>query len=147
MFAKVFGIFLSLILLLFLVFALSFEYITVGESDNKTSTVNSTRNAMTGAINLGNGRVNEELTISEEIAIEATLRQYADTSDFFDGDRFLNIIETTSDPAMISVDSYLSIDTPMQSMLNFYSGDTKSDETIGRSREIVIFEAKSITRP
>lgn len=128
------------------VFVYSFQKISVADSDNETGIENAARNAMTEAVNLGNARVNEELTINEEIATESFLRQYADTTDFKGGERHLNVFQVTSDPAMIAVDSYITVQTPIQEMLNRYTNKNRDDTTVGRSREIVIWEAKSTTR-
>lgn len=145
--AKVWGIFIFIIFMLFLVFVISFQYVSVADSDNETAVVNSARNAMTEAINLGNARVNEEITINEEIAIEAVLRQYASTTDFFDAARYLNVYEVSSDPAMFAVESYVSIGTPIKPVLNHFTGNTDKSNIVGRSREIVIFEAKQTVKP
>lgn len=141
-----FGGFIVLIGILIVVFVYSFQKIAVADSDNETGLENAARNAMTEAVNLGNARVNEEVTINEEIATESLLRQYADTTDFDGADRYLNVYQVNSDPAMIAVDSYLTVQTPIQSMLNRFTDKNRDDTTIGRSREVIIWEAKSTTR-
>lgn len=145
--AKGIGAFAILIGLLYIVWTYSFEYSAVADSDNQTSVVNSSRNAMTEAVNLGAARVNEELTINEDIAVESVLREYSDASDFHDGARYLNVYQVSSDPAMIAVESYLAIGTPLKPMLNKFTKKTDVSETIGRSREIIIYEAKETVRP
>jgi hypothetical protein len=145
--SKILGAFILLLFLLFLVFTFSFQYGSVAYSDNKTGVINASRNAMTDAVNLGNARVNESITINEEIAVESVLRQYSDTTDFFDGGRYLNIYQVSSDPAMIAVESYVSVDTPMKSMLKNFTGKQEDSNLIGRSREIIIYEAKNTVRP
>lgn len=97
---------------------------------------------MTLAINWGNARVNEEITINEEVAEEAVLRQFADASDFYDGDRYLNIYHSSSKPPILAVESYSTIGTPFQDMANRFSEENDLTDTIIRNREIVIFEAK-----
>lgn len=144
--AKVLGAFILIVGLLAIGFIYSFEYLKVADSDNQTAVTNSARNAMTEAINLGNQRVNEEITINEEVAIEATLRMYAATSDFDDGARHLNVYRVESDPAYISVDSYLEIGTPIRGMLNYFSSEVEIIPDLTRSREIVIYEAKDTER-
>ncbi|MGC7930643.1 hypothetical protein ACP3VS_18690 [Lysinibacillus sp. VIII_CA] len=134
--------------IIYVVFTFSVQYLAVADSDNQTAVTNSARNAMTEAINLGNQRVNEKVTINEDVAIEATLRMYAATSDFEDGARYLNIHEVNSDPAYIAVDSYLEIWTPFKRTVNKYLENPKSAQpNIARSREIVIYEAKPTVRP
>lgn len=144
--AKVFGTFILIIGILTIAFSFSFSYLSAANSDNQTAVTNSARNAMTEAINLGNQRVNEEITINEEVAIEATLRMYAASSDFDDGARYLNVYRVESDPAYISVDSYLEIGTPIRGMLNYFSSDVKVIPDITRSREVIIYEAKETER-
>ncbi len=142
----VMGAFFIVMLLFFTVFTTSFQYLIVADSDNETSAENATRNAMTQSINWGNARVNEEITINQDIAVEAVLRQYADSSDFFDGDRFVNIYRTSSNPPMIAVESYSTIGTPFQNMANSFNKENNSSKTVTRSREIVIYEAKELTK-
>ncbi len=144
---KILGTFVIFIGLLYIAWTYSFEYAAVADSDNQTSVVNSSRNAMTEAVNLGSARVNEELTINEEIAVESVLREYSSASDFYDGSRYLNVYQVSSDPPMIAVESYLSIGTPIKPMLNRHTKKTDVSETIGRSREIIIYEAKETVRP
>lgn len=144
---KVFGGFILIVAILFVGFTYSYEYYQVADSDNQTALTNSTRNAMTEAVNLGNARVNEELTINEEVAVEATLRMYAATADFEDGARYLSVYDVQSDPAMLAVDSYLEIGTPLRKMLNYFNQRIDIENDIARSREIVIYEAKQTTQP
>lgn len=122
---------------------MSFQQVSIADSDNETSVENASRNAMTIAVNLGNARVNEEITINEEIAVEAVVRQYADSADFFDGDRYLNIYQVSSDPAMLAVESFTQLESPF---LGFTRGFSNSNDVTTRSREIVIFEAKNLTK-
>lgn len=143
---KILGVFLLTFIALFAVFAFSFEYITVADNDNEVSIENSARNAMTQAINLGNARVMEELTINEDIAVEAVLRHYADSSDFYDSDRYVNVYEVNSNPPLLAVESFASVHTPIQEMLNNFSGENTDSETVTRSREVIIYEAKDLSR-
>jgi len=129
-------------------FVFSFQYRNVSDSDNETAVVNSARNGMTEAVNLGGQRVNEKVTINEAVAVEATLRMYAAASDFDDGARYLNVYDVKSDPAYIAVESYLEINTPFRNMINqFRKEKLESQPEIARSREIVIYEAKEVQRP
>lgn len=141
---------LSCFLLLFITFGLSFtlsfQQLNVVDSDNESSVENSTRNAMTQAINLGASRVNEEITINEEIAVEAVVRQYADSQSFAQGDRYLNIYKVSSNPPMLAVESYSTIDAPFKNLINEFNGENKSTENVTRSREVQIIEAKDVTR-
>jgi len=144
--AKILGGFILIFGLLFVGFIYSFEYLKVADSDNQTAVTNSSRNAMTEAINLGNARVNEEITINEDVAVEATLRMYAASSDFNGGARYVNVYNVVSDPAMIAVESYLEIGTPIRGMLNYFNKDIDIEFDTTRSREITIYEAKETTR-
>ncbi|MEH6944653.1 DUF5411 family protein [Bacillus sp. JJ722] len=132
--------------LFFVGFTVSYQYIAMADSDNETSSTNTARNSMNVAINWGNARVNEEVTINEEIAREAVVRQYADTASFHDGNKYLNIYEVSSKPAMLAVDSYGSVDTPFMNMTNNFKGENNDTNTITRSREIVIYEAKDLKK-
>lgn len=138
--------FVLILFMAFLMFTFSFQQLTIADSDNETSIENASRNAMTIAINQGNVRVNEEITINEEIAVEAVLRQYADAADFYDGDRYLNIYKVDSDPAMIAVEALNQVNTPFYRFYNSLRSENVSTEVDTRSREIMIFEAKDLTR-
>ncbi|MEQ2529127.1 DUF5411 family protein [Bacillaceae bacterium CLA-AA-H227] len=140
------GAFFFLVLLFFAIFTSSFEYISIADSDNETSVENATRNAMTQAINLGNARVNEEISINEDIAVEAIVRQYAESSDFFEGERYVNIYRISERAPMIAVDSYTVINTPFNDMASRITKKPASNESITRSREIVIYESKALTK-
>ena len=143
-------IFAALLIFSFLlvVFTFSYNYISVSDSDNDTTLKNVARNAMTEAVNYGNLRVNEELTINEEVAVEAAVRLYAASSDFEDGGRYLNVAAVSSNPPMIALDSYTEINTPMKNTLNKIRNKTKAIEpNVTRSREVIIYEAKSRTKP
>lgn len=142
----IYSAFFLLIFIMFTVFVMSYEYIGFADNDNETSSDNTTRNSMTKAINMGDARVNEEITINEDIAVEAVVREYAQTSDFNDGTRYLNIFKTSSKPAMLAVEAYNKVETPFNSMANRFSEEENSNETITRSREIVIFEAKNLNK-
>lgn len=139
--------FLLIVIFIYTSFIFSFEYFTIADSDNQTAVTNSARNAMTEAVNLGNASVNEEITINEDVAIEASLRMYAASSDFYDGARYLRIYDVKSEPAMIAAESYLEISTPFRRMAKLYKPDIELKKDIGRSREIVIYEAKSLQKP
>lgn len=143
---KVLGFFITIIFILTTVYVFSFQYVATADSDDKTAMTNASRNSMTESVNLGGARVNEKITINEEIAIESMLRMYAASSDFDDGARYINVYEVKSEPAFIAVDSYVSIDTPIKSMLKRFSKDIDTSNTVTRSREIVIYEAKNTTR-
>lgn len=137
---------LLLFCIFFVGFTVSYQYIGMADSDNETSSTNTARNSMNVAINWGNARVNEEVTINEEIAREAVVRQYADTASFHDGNKYLNVFKVSSKPAMIAVDSYGSIGTPYMGMVNQFKGTEYEVNKIIRSREIVIYEAKKLRK-
>ncbi|MGG1021173.1 DUF5411 family protein [Bacillus paralicheniformis] len=138
--------FLLLVFIFFIVYTASFEYVKIGDNDNETSIQNSARNAMTQSINWGNARVNEEITINEEVATEAVLREYANSSSFNDGNRYVNIFKVSGKPPMLAVESYSNIKTPFNDMANVYNKQNNSNETITRSREVVIYEAKKLEK-
>lgn len=108
----------------------------MSDSDNTTTSTAANRNAITQSINWGNARVNEEITINEDVAKEAVLRQYARDSNFADGDRYINIHNISGTPPMIAVDAYTVVKTPYS---NLYSD---VPDNITRSRDVVIYEAK-----
>lgn len=140
------GGFLLFVLLFFVVWITSFEYLTIGDNDNETSSQNSARNAMTKSVNWGNARVNEEITINERVAEEAVLREYANSTSFKEGNRMLNIYQVSGKPPLLAVESYSNISTPFIDMANKYTGKKDSNETVTRSREVVIYEAKDIEK-
>ncbi len=128
-------------------FVYSFSFLFTADSDNETTVKNIARNAMTEAVNQGNLRVNEEITINEEVAVEAAVRMYAASSDFSKGDRYLNIAEVSSNPPMLAIDSYVEIMTPLKSVVNRFSSKNEIlKPNITRSREVIIYEAKSTAK-
>jgi hypothetical protein len=132
---KIFG------MLFFVIFSISFSYLWAADANNDTNVQNAARNAMVQAINKGYVRVNEEITINPRIAEEALLRQYAETANFEDGQRTLNIKAISSKPAMIAVESYNSFsDVPI---LKWFK---KNEPARTREMDIVIFEAKKTTK-
>lgn len=127
-------------------FTLSFERLQVIDSDNSTSVQNATRNAMTQSVNLGATRVNEEVSINREVAIEAVVRQYADSYDFAQGERYLNVYDVSSSPPMIAVEAYTLQDSPFRILTNKYKNENKPTDDVTRSREVQIIEAKDINK-
>lgn len=137
-----FGHFLKIILTTgFLLIMITFSYTWSGDADNDTTTQNAARNAMTQAINKGSVRVTEEVTINPRIAEEAFLRQYAETSNFDEGEKVLNIKSISSKPAMISVETYSVMDDlPGFKLLG------NANEVKARQVDVVIYEAKKTTK-
>jgi len=139
--------FFVFVLLLFVVFTASFQYITMASKDNKGSVDNVTRNAMTVAVNWGTARVEEKITIHPTMAEEAVLRQYAETSEFGDGDRSVGIYAVAEDPAMLAVELYSQFDTPMQHTVNNFTRKQEVTDAMVRNRNVVIYEAKTVQKP
>lgn len=136
--------FLLLILIGFVVYTASFEFIKVGDNENEVTIQNTARNAMTQSINWGSARVNEEITINEEIAKEAVLREYANSISFNSGDHYINIYQLSNKPPLLAVESYSEIATPFNQFVKNFSDNKNNDssETVTRSREVIIYEAK-----
>ncbi|MCM3405513.1 DUF5411 family protein [Cytobacillus oceanisediminis] len=133
----------TLLLFVFLtIFTMSFQEVSIADSDNETSVENASRNAMTVAVNLGNARVNEEVTINEDIAVESVVRQYADSADFYNGDRYLNVYQVSSNPPMLAVESYTQLESPFLGITN----PSGQNDVETRSREIIIYEAKKLIK-
>lgn len=94
------------------------------------------------AVNKGAARVNEEITINEKVATEALVRQYAQSSDFNDGDKILNIVNISSKPAMIAVEGYEILeDVSIMKWLGNKDSKVKPKEV-----DVVIFEAKDTSK-
>lgn len=144
---QVWGLFATIGMIILLVFTYSFQKTSVADVDNETAVQNAARNAMTEAVNLGNQRVNEEVTINEEVAVEATIRMYAASSTFGDVARYINIFDVNSAPAYIAVDSYAELQTPIRGMLKKYNDKVVERNDFTRSRDVVIYEAKDIIKP
>lgn len=143
----VIGAFGAIVLMMISVLIYSYSTASVADSDNQTAMNNAASQAMTEAMNLGDIRVNQKVTIDEEIAKDALIRMYAASSDYSDGARYLNVYQVNSDPAYIAVDSYLEINTPFKPFINRFSTEKRSIEPqITRSRETVIFEAIQTVR-
>lgn len=125
----------------FLLVSLGFIFVWSGDANNDTTSQNAARNAMTQAINKGAVRVTEEITINTDIAEEAFLRQYAETSNFEDGEKILNIKGISSKPAMMAIETYNVTDHIPGFSLFGNNQDVKS-----RQMDIVIYEAKKTTK-
>lgn len=129
-------------LFLFLILAISLTFIWSADANNDVVVQNAARNAMTQAINKGTVRVDEEITINEEIAKEAFVRQYAEASNFQAGTRVLNIVDISSKPAMIAVEGYNVIEG-----LPIFKRFNKEKTANTREVDVVIFEAKETSKP
>lgn len=123
--------------IVFITFYMAYNEASFVAKDNQASLDNATRNAINESINMGNLRVNEVVTIDPEIAKEALVRRYAQSINYRDGDRFLNVYHVTEQP-IIATDSY----TSLEGSTNF----SKKEETISRSRNVYIIESRSLTR-
>ncbi|TCI25285.1 hypothetical protein EVJ32_10830 [Exiguobacterium sp. SH5S4] len=120
-----------------IVFYVAYNETAFVATDNQNALDNGTRNALNQSVNMGHLRVSEEVTIDPEIAKEALVRNYAQSVNYRDGDRFLNIYYLTDQP-IIATDAY----TSLEGSTNF----TKKEETISRSRNVYIIEAKKLNR-
>lgn len=118
-------------------FYMAYNEATFVAQDNELALDNGTRNALSESVNIGNLRVNEEVTIDPQIAKEALIRNYAESVNYHDGDRFLNVYYLSEQP-IIAADAY----TSLEGSTNF----TKEEETISRSRNVYIIESRKLTR-
>ena len=135
-----------IVLLLFAVLGASFAYVSMAAEDNDNTLKVSTSSAMTKAINKGAVRVDEEITINPKVAEEALLREFADNSSFMDGSKKINIYKISSKPAMISVESYNTVEIPISKMLKQFNKKEEEQKGKVRDRETVIFEAKKTAK-
>lgn len=117
---------------------ISFSYLFSADADNHSAVEITIRDAIQQSINMGAVRVTEEITIDEEIAKEAVIRQYVATSNFNDGTLVLSVPQVNSKPASLAIESYKLID-------NWYIADwlgLKEKEAKTREVNAVIYEAK-----
>lgn len=128
---------LTFLAMFFITFYMAFNEASFVAKDNEVSLDNATRNAIHQSINMGHLRVNEEVTLDPDIAKEALIRDYANSINYRDGDRFLNVYYLTDQP-IIATDAY----TSLEGHTNF----TSKEETISRSRNVYIIESKDLTR-
>lgn len=128
---------LTFFAILFITFYMAYNEASFVAKDNQVSLDNATRNAINESINVGHLRVNEEVTIDPEIAKESLVRKYAQSINYKDGDRFLNIYYMSNQP-ILATDAY----TSLEGHTNF----TNKQETISRSRNIYIIESRNLTR-
>lgn len=133
----VFSGILVFLLIFFITFYTAYNQATFVAKDNEVALDNATRNALSDSINVGHLRVNEEVTIDPQMAKESLIRNYAQSVNYQEGDRFLNIYYISEQP-ILAVDAY----TSLEGTTNF----TSEQETISRSRNVYIIEAKDITR-
>jgi len=126
-----------LLAMLFITFVFAYDEATIVATDNKVSLDNATRNALNESVNIGHLRVNEEVTIDPQIARESFVRNYADSVGFKGGERYINLYYLNEKP-IIASDAY----TTYEGHTNF----TNVEDTITRSRNVYIIEAKNLTR-
>lgn len=117
---------------------ISFHFLFSADASNHSTIENASRDSIQNAINMGAVRVTEEITIDEEIAKEAFIRQYVESSNFNDGTRVLNVADVQSQPASLAVESYNVIDDwPIFKWLNI------NKEAKTREMDFLIYEAKN----
>lgn len=126
----------------FLLFVVSSNYMFVADTEEDNSLEQATVSAMSQGINMGKVRVNEEVTINENIVKEALVRQYVEQTNFHDGVKQLHIYAIASQPAMIATESYNTFTTPLPEYL-----DREEKETSVRQFTNVIYEAKQTQKP
>lgn len=127
----------TLFAIIMIIFYMAYNEASFVAKDNQVSLDSATRNAINESINMGNLRVNEEVTIDPEIAKEALIRKYAQSINYRDGDRFLNVYHVSNQP-ILATDAY----TSLEGSTNFSS----KEETISRSRNVYIIESRTLTR-
>lgn len=122
-----------------LLILISFQYLFSADASNHSTIETSSRDAIQQSVNLGAVRVTEEITINEDIAKEAFIRQYAAANNFNDGTRVLSIVDVQSKPSVLAVESYNVLDDwPIFKWLNI------KKEAKTREMDVLIYEAKNI---
>lgn len=117
---------------------ISFSYLFSADADNHSAVEITSRDAIQSAVNLGAVRVTEEITINEEIAKEAVIRQYVASSNFNDGTVVLGVPTVNSKPASLALESYKLVDSwYIASWLGL-----EDKEAVTREVDAIIYEAK-----
>lgn len=132
----------SVILIILMLFVVSSNYLFVADTNEDRSLERATSTAMSQGINMGQLRVDEEVTVNEEIVKESLVRQYVEQSNYHDGEKQLHIYAIASQPAMLAVESYNTFELPIKKYLK-----EENTEASVRQFENIIFEAKQTHKP
>ncbi|ENL4423511.1 hypothetical protein FOL75_15435 [Bacillus thuringiensis] len=132
---------IMLVLIGIMLFTASTGFMFAADTNEDNSLHQATATAMSKAINMGQLRVDEEITINEKVVKETLIREYVNQSNFHDGEKRLNIYAINSQPAMIGVESYNTFAIPIKKYLK-----EPDDQTTVRQFENMIFEAKKVTK-
>lgn len=106
-----------LVLLGFTLFIASASYMFAADTNEDRSLEQAAASAMSKGINMGQVRVDEEITVNEDVVKEALVRQYVEQSNLSDGEKQLHIYALASQPSMLAVESYNTFDLPIRKYL------------------------------
>ncbi|MEI5919539.1 DUF5411 family protein [Bacillus cereus] len=129
-------------MLAFTLFITTSSYMHAADTNEDRSLQQAAASAMSQGINMGQVRVDEEITVNEDIVKEALVRQYVEQSNLNDGERHLYVYALASQPAMLAVESYNTFSTPLPRYL-----ELKDDKVSVRQMENIIYEAKKVNKP
>lgn len=141
----------SILFFMFLFYSVDMALIRVIDDDNRDALDIASRTAISESVNRGTLRVEERITIDPSVAKEALVRTYAKNISMNDSSsgRLLNIKSIQEEPAMIAVEAKSKTNSFYKHYLNNrWSEEFKNSKTIvANERNIVIYEAKSLTIP
>ncbi|MEC2665355.1 hypothetical protein P9W94_31100, partial [Bacillus cereus] len=78
---------MALVLLGFTLFIASSSYLFAADTNEDRTLEQAAASAMSQGINMGQVRVDEEVTVNEDVVKEALVRQYVEQSNLSDGEK------------------------------------------------------------
>jgi Flp pilus assembly protein TadG len=134
---------------LFLFYTIDVGNTLVTSNDNDDAVEMATRTAVSQSINRGHLRVYEEMTLDPEVAEAAFLRSYAKNVGHNDVNtlRKVEIYGVSENPPMLAVDVTTATNGLTKNYLTNWNEYVDDQNNYTNERHIVIYEAKSTTKP
>jgi hypothetical protein len=131
---------MALVLFGFTLFIASSSYLFAADTNEDRTLEQAAASAMSKGINMGQVRVDEEVTVNEDVVKEALVRQYVEQSNLSDGEKQLHIYALASQPSMLAVESYNTLfNLPIRKYLK-----EEDEKASVRQFANIIFEAKKL---
>jgi hypothetical protein len=131
---------MALVLFGFTLFIASSSYLFAADTNEDRTLEQAAASAMSKGINIwGQVRVDEEVTVNEDVVKEALVRQYVEQSNLSDGEKQLHIYALASQPSMLAVESYNTFDLPIRKYLK-----EEDEKASVRQFANIIFEKKKL---
>ncbi|MEX3623653.1 DUF5411 family protein [Viridibacillus arvi] len=134
---------------LFMFYTIDVSLTSILEKDNEDAVEVAGRNAISQSINRGYLRVKEEMTIDPKVAEAVFLKSYAKNVGYNQADtvRKIDIQDISSNPPMLAVEVTTATASYTKNYLTIWDEYLNEQKDYTNSRQIIIYEAKSTTKP